>query len=367
MEWIYSTCKILTYSQLNQTKIMSEFSLIAPDDWHLHVRDGDLLSTVINHTAHTFKRAVIMPNLNPPVTTVTRALQYRDEILAAVDEQYEFQPLMSLYLTDNTTEADVTEAAAHPSIIGFKLYPSGATTNSDAGVTRISSLMGVLEKMAELGVVLQIHGEVTDPHVDIFDREAVFIDQVLDPIHRELPELKIVLEHITTSHGIDFVNSATRHVGGTLTAHHLLYNRNELFRGGLRPHYYCLPVLKREEHRRALVEAAISGSDRFFLGTDSAPHTQHAKESACGCAGCYTAHAGLELYARAFEHMEALSKLEHFASIAGPKFYGLPVNKTRITLKQEAWQVPSHFATAQGEHIIPLLADESMVWRATRS
>ncbi|MFT5259903.1 MAG: dihydroorotase [Saprospiraceae bacterium] len=345
---------------------MRTIEIIQPDDWHLHVRDGEMMQSVIGHTASSFGRAMIMPNLNPPVTSVDQALAYRDRITAAAkqhDSGSDFKPLMSLYLTDSTALSEIQAAADQEDIVGAKLYPSGATTNSDSGVTRISGIMPVLEKMAETSLVLQIHGEVTDPHVDIFDREAVFIEQVLEPIHREIPELKIVLEHITTSHGIDFVKNASDAVAGTLTAHHLLFNRNELFKGGIRPHYYCLPVLKREEHRQALINAATSGSDSFFLGTDSAPHTQNAKEAACGCAGCYTAHAALPLYAMAFERMEALEHFEQFASLAGPKFYGLPANTGRIKLVKQDWAVPEVYLSDDQQKIIPLLAGETLDWQ----
>lgn len=332
-----------------------------------------MLDAVIGHTASQFGRAIIMPNLNSPVTTVERALEYRDRITNAAraatesgDNVSEFKPLMSLYLTDHTSTRTIQEAANHADIVGAKLYPSGATTNSASGVTRISAIMPVLEKMAETGLVLQIHGEVTDVQIDIFDREATFIEQILEPICSELPELKIVLEHITTRQGIEFVENANHNVSGTLTAHHLLFNRNELFRGGLRPYYYCLPVLKREEHRQALIEAATLGSDKFFLGTDSAPHTQDAKEAACGCAGCYTAPTALALYARAFETMAALDNLEQFTSLAGPKFYGLSTNSQRITLVKQDWTVPDHYATEQGERIIPLLNGEVLDWQVSQ-
>ncbi len=346
---------------------MRTLEIIAPDDWHLHVRDGEMLNTVIEHTARAFCRAVIMPNLNPPVTTVEQALAYRERILAALEPASQFQPLMSIYLTDDTSLSEISQAAEHPIIVGAKLYPPGVTTNSDSGVTRISAIMPLLEHMADTRLVLQVHGEVTDPHVDVFDREAVFIDQILDPIHRELPELKIVLEHITTKQGVEFVQSANNTVGGTLTAHHLLYNRNEMFRGGLRPHSYCLPVLKREEHRQALIKAAVSGSDNFFLGTDSAPHVKHAKEAACGCAGSYTAHAALPLYARAFEHMEALDNLEQFASVAGAKFYGLALNEQRVSLRKQDWAVPEVYETADKQKIVPLLAGEQMDWQVIQA
>ncbi|MEE9447122.1 MAG: dihydroorotase [Arenicellales bacterium] len=338
-------------------------SLRAPDDCHLHVRDDDMLNLVVNHTAKEFQRAVIMPNLKTPITTVTQAAEYRKRIQTATDEQHHFEPLMTLYLTDETAKNEIIKASETAWLVGAKLYPAGATTNSSSGVTSIVGLMPILETMAENGLILQVHGEVTDPHIDIFDREAMFIEQILLPITHELPELKIVLEHITTKQGVDFVTSASNNIAGSLTAHHLLFNRNEIFRGGIRPHAYCLPVLKREEHRTALARAATSGSDKFFLGTDSAPHTRTAKESACGCAGCYTAHAAMPMYARLFEQLEALDNLEHFASVAGANFYGLPLNDQTITLGKNAWQVPEHYAAGKGEEIIPLFAGEMMDWR----
>ena len=337
--------------------------LRAPDDCHLHLRDGDMLKRVVNHTAREFNRAVVMPNLNPPVTTVDQAAGYRDRIRSAVEPRHRFEPLMTLYLTDNTRKQDIREAAERDWMVGAKLYPAGATTNSSSGVTSIVGLMPVLETMTHTGLVLQVHGEVTDPHIDIFDREAVFIEQVLMPIRHELPELRIVLEHITTRHGIEFVESAGDNVAGTLTPQHLLFNRNEIFRGGIRPHYYCLPVLKREQHRAALARAATSGSSKFFLGTDSAPHAQHTKETACGCAGCYSAHAAMPMYARLFEQYEALDKLENFASIAGAEFYGLPLNEGEITLVKDAWEVPETYALDNGESLVPLFAGETMDWK----
>lgn len=345
---------------------MSTIEIITPDDWHIHLRDGAVMQAVIGHTSSCFGRAMVMPNLSPAITTVAQALAYRDAIIAAAkrhNPQSNFQPLMSLYLTDSTPLTEIQAAAEHPSLVGAKLYPAGATTHSAAGVTRISGIMAVLEKMAQAGLVLQVHGEVTDPHVDLFDREAVFIEQVLEPIHREIPQLKIVLEHISTREGIDFVNSAGGAVAGTLTAHHLLFNRNALFKGGLRPHYYCLPVLKREQHREALMRAAVSGSDLFFLGTDSAPHTQNSKESACGCAGCYTAHAALPLYAMAFERAQALQNFEQFTSIAGAKFYGLAPNAGRIKLVKQDWTIADFYTTDDAQKIIPLLAGETLDWQ----
>ncbi len=343
---------------------MRKITLRTPDDCHLHVRDGEMLKRVINHTAAEFARAVIMPNLAPPVTTVEIAREYRSRILAAVESSHSFKPLMTLYLTDNTREQDIIEASQTDWLVGAKLYPAGATTNSSSGVSSIVGLMPILEKMAETGLVLQVHGEVTDPHIDIFDREAVFIEQVLLPIVHELPELKIVLEHITTEQGIQFVESAADTIAGSLTPQHLLFNRNEIFRGGIRPHNYCLPVLKREKHRAALAKAATSGNTKFFLGTDSAPHSQLAKEAACGCAGCYTAYAAMPMYARLFEHYEALDKLEQFASVAGARFYGLPLNEGTITLVKESWQVPDSYPIS-GEQapLVPLFAGEMMDWK----
>jgi dihydroorotase len=318
---------------------------------------------VVNHTAREFQRAVVMPNLKTPVTTVELARNYRTRIQAAVEERYAFDPLMTLYLTDDTQENDITEAAATDWLVGAKLYPAGATTHSSSGVTSVVRLMPILEKMAQTGLILQVHGEVTDPHIDIFDREAVFIEQVLMPIVHELPELKIVLEHITTRQGIEFVQASGDNIAGSLTPQHLLFNRNELFRGGIRPHYYCLPVLKRESHRAVLAAAATSGSSKFFLGTDSAPHTKNAKENACGCAGCYSAHAAMPMYARLFEHYEALEQLEQFASINGAQFYGLDLNPGTITLTKEAWKVPDSYPLSNGETLVPLFAGEEMGWK----
>lgn len=342
---------------------MRKITLRTPDDCHLHVRDGEMLKRVINHTASEFARAVIMPNLAPPVTTVDMAHEYRKRILAALEGSHNFEPLMTLYLTDNTRKQDIAEASNTDWLVGAKLYPAGATTNSSSGVSSIVGLMPILETMAETGLVLQVHGEVTDPHIDIFDREAVFIEQVLLPIVHELPELKIVLEHITTEQGIQFVESASENIAGTLTPQHLLFNRNEIFRGGIRPHNYCLPVLKREKHRAALARAATSGNAKFFLGTDSAPHSQTAKEAACGCAGCYTAHAAMPMYARLFEHYEALDKLEQFSSAAGARFYGLPLNKGTITLVKESWQVPDSYSVSDEQALVPLFAGETIDWK----
>jgi len=342
-------------------------TLRAPDDCHLHLRDMDMLEVVVNHTASEFRRAVVMPNLPTPVTTVKLAGEYRQRIQAATHERASLDPLMTLYLTDNTQLNDITEAAATDWLVGAKLYPAGATTNSSSGVTSVVKLMPVLEKMAETGLILQVHGEVTDPHIDIFDREAVFIEQVLMPIVHELPELKIVLEHITTQQGIEFVQSSGNNIAGSLTPQHLLFNRNEIFRGGIRPHNYCLPVLKRETHRAVLAKAATSGSSQFFLGTDSAPHMQKAKENACGCAGCYSAHAAMPMYARLFEQYEALDNLEQFASINGARFYGLDLNPGTITLVKERWQVPDSYSINNGESVVPLFAGEEMDWKVVEA
>lgn len=341
---------------------MDELSLIRPDDWHLHVRDEMALACVVPHTARQFGRAIIMPNLKPPVTSTAQALAYRERILAAVPAGVDFTPLMTLYLTDNTAPEEIRRAKDSGLIHAVKLYPAGATTHSDAGVTDLRKPAAALEAMAEAGLPLLVHGEVTDPDVDVFDREAVFIERHLAPLLERLPQLKIVLEHITTRQGIDFVTSAPATVAGTLTAHHLLLNRNAMFSGGLRPHHYCLPVLKRETHRQALVAAATSGNPRFFLGTDSAPHPRHAKESACGCAGMYSAHAAIELYAEAFAAAGALDKLEGFASHFGPDFYDLPRNETRITLRREDWQVPESYPLGN-ETLVPLYAGRILHWR----
>jgi len=339
-----------------------ELTLTRPDDWHLHVRDGAALASVVPHTARQFGRAIIMPNLQPPVTTTTQALAYRERILTAVPAGVDFTPLMTLYLTDNTTPDDINEAKSSGLIQAVKLYPAGATTHSDAGVTDISKTYGVLETMEQQGLPLLVHAEVTDASVDVFDREKAFIDQHLEPLTVRFPSLKVVLEHVTTREGIDFVESTTDNVAATLTAHHLLLNRNAMFKGGLQPHAYCLPVLKRETHRRALLEAAISGKRKFFLGTDSAPHARNRKESACGCAGIYTAHAALELYAQIFEAAGALDKLEAFASHFGADFYGLPRNKGTITLEKRDWQVPDSYPLGDSE-LVPLFAGETLHWQ----
>ncbi len=342
---------------------MHTLTIIRPDDWHLHLRDGDAMQAVLPDTAQRFARAIVMPNLRPPVTTVAQAAGYRARILAALPADMAFEPLMTLYLTDKLPADEIDRAQDSGFVHAVKLYPAGATTNSDAGVTDLAKCHATLARMEKLGLPLLVHGEVTDPGVDIFDREAVFIDQVLLPLLRDFPALKLVLEHITTRDGVDFVKSAGANVAATITAHHLLLNRNAIFAGGLRPHHYCLPVLKRETHRQALLAAAISGNPKFFLGTDSAPHAKSTKETACGCAGCYTAHAGIELYAEAFEAAGALDKLEGFASHFGPNFYGLPRNRGTLTLVREAWQVPATQPLLENDVLIPLRAGESIAWR----
>jgi dihydroorotase len=341
----------------------TSLTLTRPDDWHLHLRDGEALAAVLPYTAAQFGRAIVMPNLRPPVTTAEQAVAYRQRILAALPAGSDFTPLMALYLTDNTPAAEVARAKA-AGVVAFKLYPAGATTNSDAGVTDLRKCYAVLEAMQREGLLLLVHGEVTDAQIDLFDREAVFIDRVMQPLRRDFPALKVVFEHITTKEAAQYVMEANVHTAATITAHHLLYNRNALFMGGLRPHYYCLPVLKREVHRQALVAAAISGSAKFFLGTDSAPHAAALKEqSVCG-AGCFTAPAALELYAEAFEAVGALDKLEAFASFNGPAFYGLPRNTGHVVLKREPWQVPESLDFGGGgARIKPLRGGESLNWK----
>jgi len=338
-----------------------ELTLIRPDDWHLHVRDGAALNVVVPHTAAQFARAIIMPNLKPPVTTAEQALAYKKRILAAVPPGMAFEPLMTLYLTDNLDPAEIARAKA-AGVVACKLYPAGATTNSDAGVTDLRKIYPVLEAMQREGVLLLVHGEVTTSDIDLFDREAVFIERHLMPLRRDFPALKIVMEHITTSEAVQYVSAAGSNLAATITVHHLLYNRNAIFTGGIRPHYYCLPVLKRETHRQALVQAAISGDPRFFLGTDSAPHPAHLKEHATGCAGCYTAHAAMEMYAEAFDQAGALDKLEGFASLFGADFYGLPRNTDRITLRRENWTPPESYAFGEAE-LKPLRSGEALPWR----
>ncbi len=342
---------------------MQTLTLTRPDDWHLHLRDGAALAAVLPDTARRFGRAIVMPNLRPPVTTVEQAAAYRARILAALPAGSRFEPLMTLYLTDNTPPDEIDRARESGFVHAVKLYPAGATTNSDAGVTDLAKCAATLARMEKLGLPLLAHGEVTDPAVDVFDREAVFVERVLQPLLRDFPGLKLVLEHVTTREGVEFVRSAGANVAATLTAHHLLMNRNAIFAGGIRPHHYCLPVLKREAHRQALVAAATSGSPKFFLGTDSAPHARGAKEAACGCAGCYTANAGIELYAEAFEAAGALDRLEGFASFFGADFYGLPRSKERITLVKENWTVPASLPYVDGDALVPLRAGETVAWR----
>jgi dihydroorotase len=333
-----------------------------PDDWHLHLRDGAALRSLLPHTALRFARALVMPNLPVPVTSTALALAYRARILEALPAGMAFEPLMSLYLTDSTAPAEADAAAASGVVLGFKLYPAGATTHSDAGVTDIRRVDDVLARIAECGLVLQVHGEVTRPDVDIFEREERFIDEILAPLLQRHPRLKVVFEHVTTAAAVRFVRSARPGVAATVTPQHLLYNRNEIFRGGLRPHYYCLPVLKTELDRRALIEAATSGDPRFFLGTDSAPHARSAKESACGCAGMFSAHAALELYAGVFELAGALARLEDFASGFGATFYGLAPNVARIALVRQPWQVPGAYDLG-GEALVPMRAGETLDWQ----
>jgi dihydroorotase len=341
-----------------------QLTLTRPDDWHLHLRDGAALSAVLAHTAARFARAIVMPNLKPPVTTVDQAAAYRERILAAAATlSVAFEPLLTLYLTDDTPPAEIAKAAASGFVKAVKLYPAGATTHSDAGLTDITQAYDALAEMQRLGLPLLVHGEVTDPAIDLFDREKAFIDSVLLPLTQRFPHLKVVMEHITTRDAAEFVAAAPVTVAATLTAHHLLYNRNAIFQGGLRPHWYCLPVLKRETHRLALVDAAISGNAKFFLGTDSAPHAQSAKEAACGCAGCYTANAAIELYAEAFEQAGALDKLEAFASFHGPDWYGLPRNSGTITLVKENWAIPADYPYTPSERIVPLRAGETLSWK----
>ncbi|SOZ60462.1 dihydro-orotase [Cupriavidus taiwanensis] len=340
-----------------------KLTLTRPDDWHLHLRDGAALAAVLPDTARQFARAIIMPNLKPPVTTVAQAQAYRARILAALPAGMQFEPLMTLYLTDNTSPEEIAAAKASGFVHGVKLYPAGATTNSDAGVTDIRRCYPALEAMQREGLPLLVHGEVTDPAIDIFDREAVFIEQVMTPLRRDMPELKVVFEHITTKDAAQYVRDASGPVGATITAHHLLYNRNAIFTGGIRPHYYCLPVLKRETHREALVTAATSGSERFFLGTDSAPHARGLKEHACGCAGCYTALHAMELYAEAFDAAGALDKLEAFASFNGPAFYGLPRNTGTLTLAREDWELPAELPYGDTT-LVPLRGGETLRWKA---
>ena len=341
---------------------LSTLTLIRPDDWHVHLRDGVVLADVVPHTAAQFARAIVMPNLKPPVVTTAMAAAYRERILAAVPQGVKFEPLMTLYLTDNTPPDEIRRATESGFVKGVKLYPAGATTNSDAGVTDIQRCMRTLEVMQETGLPLLIHGEVTDHEVDVFDREAAFIDRILQPLRKSLPALRVVFEHITTKDAVDYVRDADGEIAATITAHHLMYNRNAIFQGGIRPHYYCLPILKREVHRQALVDAATSGSPRFFLGTDSAPHPKGLKEHACGCAGCYTALHAMELYAEVFEAVNALDKLEGFASLFGPDFYHLPRNTEQVTLQKREWVIPNEL-TLGDTVLVPLDAGRALAWK----
>ena len=344
---------------------LDEISLIRPDDWHAHFRDGAVLADVTPASAARFARAVAMPNLSPPVTTTGAALAYRDRILAAAPSGASFEPLMTLYLTDDTGAGEIRRAAASGKVLGVKLYPAGATTNSAHGVTDLGRCDAALDAMQECGLALMVHGEATGEDVDVFDRERVFVERTLAPLVDRFPGLKVVLEHVTTSDGVGFVRGARDGVAATITAHHLLLNRNALFEGGLRPHHYCLPVPKRERHRAALIDAATGGEARFFLGTDSAPHPRHAKEAACGCAGLYTAHAGVELYAEAFDRAGALGALEAFASRNGPAFYGLEPNRERITLRREPWTVPDTMPMGD-DVLVPFRAGDRVAWSIVR-
>lgn len=345
---------------------MTTLTITRPDDWHVHLRDGEALTTTVPDISRYFGRAIIMPNLVPPVTNAELATQYHQRIMAAningSKQSTPFQPLMVLYLTDKTTAQEIYDAKATGLVFAAKLYPAGATTNSSSGVTSVDNIADVLAAMQEVGMLLLVHGEVTDSHIDIFDREAIFIDTILTPLVAKYSELKIVLEHITTKNAVEFVEQAGDNVAATITVHHLLFNRNDMLVGGIRPHYYCLPILKRNIHQQALIAAATGGSAKFFLGTDSAPHPQHAKESACGCAGSYTAHAAIELYAEAFEAAGALDKLEGFASLHGPAFYNLPVNNDKITLEKSSWHVPATMSFGK-DVVVPIRANDTIAWQ----
>ena len=341
---------------------MQSLTITRPDDWHIHLRDGAALRDTVAHCSRYLGRAIIMPNLTPPVTNIERAAEYRDRIMANVDANSGFKPLMTLYLTDNTDPAEIERAKRSDMVFAAKLYPAGATTNSDAGVTDINKIQAVLEAMQKHELPLLVHCEVTHADVDIFDREKQFIDTHMRQLVRDFPSLRVVLEHITTREAVEFVEHSDEHVGATITAHHLLYNRNHMLVGGVRPHYYCLPVLKRSSHQQALIAAATSGNPKFFLGTDSAPHPQSSKENACGCAGCYTAHAALELYAEAFEQAGALDKLEGFASFFGPDFYHLPRNSDTVTLQKQPWQVPATLQLGD-QQLVPIGAASTLQWQ----
>ncbi len=341
---------------------MEKITITRPDDWHLHVRDGDALKAVLPDTVRQFARAIIMPNLKPPVRSVDDARAYRERIIAAIPAGAAFEPLMTLYLTDNTAPDEIRRARDSGFIKAVKYYPAGATTNSDSGVTDLRKCDAVFEAMQAVGLPLLLHGEVTDSHIDIFDREKIFVEKHLIPLTLRFPKLRMVLEHITTANAVKFVLAANDNVAATITAHHLLFNRSDIFKGGIRPHYYCLPVLKREEHRLALLKAATGGSAKFFLGTDSAPHARNTKEASCGCAGCYTALHAMELYAEAFESVDALDKLEGFASFHGADFYGLPRNTGKLTLQRSAWKIPEEIAFPVS-NVVPLRAGETLHWR----
>jgi len=343
---------------------MDQLSLLKPDDWHVHLRDDDAMAAIVGATAQVFGRALVMPNLRPPITRVEQALRYRERIMAALKPGQSFNPLMALYLTESTPEEEIARVAETPEVIGFKLYPQGATTHSEAGIRSLEALDPLLETMAHYQVPLMVHGEVTDSNIDIFDREALFIERYLEPLTQRFTSLRIVLEHISTKEGVDFVERAQGPVAGTLTAHHLLLNRNALFVGGIQPHHYCLPVLKRENHRQALLSAATQGNPRFFLGTDSAPHHRSLKESSCGCAGCYTAHHAMELYATAFDQVNALDRLEGFASHHGADFYGLPRNTGVIQLERRPSNIPLELPFGS-ESVIPFMAGKTIPWTRT--
>ena len=345
---------------------MDHLSLSRPDDWHVHLRDGDAMAAIVGATARQFGRALVMPNLRPPITRVQEALSYRDRILAGLNEGHPFNPLMALYLTDGTPKEEIARVAETPEVIGFKLYPQGATTHSEAGIRSLEALDPLLETLAHYQVPLMVHGEVTDSDIDIFDREALFIERYLEPMSQRFRSLRIVLEHISTREGVEFVEGATGPIAGTLTAHHLLLNRNAMLVGGIQPHHYCLPVLKRETHRQALLAAATKGHPRFFLGTDSAPHLRSLKESSCGCAGCYTAHHAIELYATAFDQVGALDQLEGFASHHGADFYGLPRNSDTIRLQRVPNEIPDALPFGE-ETVIPFMAGQTLPWTLTEA
>ncbi|MBU2926013.1 dihydroorotase [Colwellia sp. 1_MG-2023] len=344
-----------------QANTENTLTITRPDDWHVHLRDGLVLKNTVADISRYFARAIVMPNLVPPVTDAKLAKSYHDRIMAVAAND-NFKPLMVLYLTDQTSAQDIIEAKESGLVFAAKLYPAGATTNSSSGVTDIAKMADVFAAMQSVGMPLLIHGEVTDCNIDIFDREQVFIDTILSPLVANYPNLKVVLEHITTKNAVDFVKSASNNVAATITVHHLLYNRNDMLVGGIRPHYFCLPILKRNIHQQALIEAATSGSAKFFLGTDSAPHAQHAKESACGCAGVYSAHAAIELYAEVFEQENALDKLEAFASLNGPEFYQLPINTDKITLVKKSWKVPATMSFGD-DVVVPVRADDDILWQ----